>query len=314
MNIHQPHDKLFKKTFGLKGLIIDFLKIHLSPEVLQKLDFSTLELQKDSFLDNKFNAYYSDVIHKVHSVDGEGYLYFLLEHQSTSDPLIVGKLLCYIGNIVYYDIKRQLNSRGNRGKVKRPVIYPFVIYSGKEKYKWPKQLTIDIDGVNFFNLDNSLIELRDYSLEELLKSKKAALAQFILKESWKKDFCKVLKANPQLDELINNSPYAIDAMLYMIDQDPHGKEVVKALQNLNPKIKQNVMGNLLRIEQKGRTEGMQIGEQKGRTEGMQIGEQKGRTEGFREAIMRLLDRGVNKTETAKLLGLTLEKLDYLLAH
>ena len=304
MSIHQPHDKLFKKTLGLKEVAIPFLKAHLSPEALQKLDLNSIELQKDSFLDSKFNAYYSDIIHKVDGVDGKGYVYFLLEHQSTSDPFIVGKLLCYIGSIVNSDMERQLNSdpKRDRSKLKMPIIYPFVIYSGKEKYKWPKRLTINIEGFNLFDLSNSLIELREYTLEELLKSEKAALAQFILKESWKKDFCKVLNDNPQLIELINCSPYAEEAMLYMIDQDPHKEKVIKQIHNLDPKIKQKVMGNLMRIEQRG--------EQRG----IKIGEQRGKLEGFREAIMRLLDHGMDKAKAAELLGLTPKKLKHFLAH
>ena len=69
------------------------------------------------------------------------------------------------------------------------------------------------------------------ALEEIIKAGKAALAAFLLKESWQKDFCKVLRNNPQLCELINNAPYATDAILYRIDQDTHKECVVKEIYN-----------------------------------------------------------------------------------
>ena len=42
------------------------------------------------------------------------------------------------------------------------------------------------------------------------------------KELGKRLLHKVLNENSQLDELINNSPYAKDAVLYMVDQDHIG--------------------------------------------------------------------------------------------
>ena len=279
--------------------------MHVDAEELQKLDLNTLKLQKDSFIDDKFKAYYSDVIYKVDSSEGEGYLYFLLEHQSTSDPFIVGKLLQYMANIINYDMVRQLSIDPDRSNLKLPVIYPFVVYSGKEKYKWPKQLTMDIKGCIPLDFSSCLIELQEYTLKELMKSGKAAAMQFVLRESWKKDFCKVLRDNPQLCELISNSPYATDTILYMISQDPHKQEVIKQIRNLNQKIKQDVMDNLREIEEKG----IKLGEQRG----IKLGEQRGKEQGFREAIFRLLANGMNKSKAAEVLGFTLKKLEKLLA-
>ena len=297
MNIHQPHDKFFKIALKLKEVIGDFLLTNVPQQILKKLDLSSLELQDSSFVDSKFKAYSSDVLVKVNSAEQDGYVYFLVEHQSTSDSFIIVRLLQYMANIVNYDMNRQLSVDPDRSKLKVPAIYPLVLYSGKEKYKWPKSFSIEVDGLPLLDLSASLIELQECSLEELLKSKKAALVQFLLKESWKKDFCKVLKENPQLADLINNSSYAKDALLYLIDQHKRGaKEIINALENLNKKIKDKIMSGLHRIEQRG----------------IKIGEQRGFKMGMRDAIIKLLAYGTDKVKAAEMLGLTLKKLEALL--
>ena len=331
--IHQPHDKFFKIALKIKEVMIDFLLANLPQRVLKKLDLSSVELQDSSFVDGKFKTYASDVLYKVNSLEGKGYLYFLLEHQSTSDPFIVVRLLQYIANIVNYDMKQQLSIDPNRSNLKFPTIYPFVLYSGKERYKWPKSFSIELEGQPLFDLSSSLIELQGCNFEGLLKSKKAALVQILLRESWKKDFCKVLKENPQLAELINNSPYAKDALLYLIDQDKQdAKEVINAIENLNKKIEEEIMNGLSRIaqrgEERGRSEGIKIGEQigiklgeqigikLGEQRGIKLGEQRGiklgEQRGFKEAIIKLLAHGMDKAKAAEMLDLTLKNLEAIL--
>ena len=321
MDIHQPHDKFFKLALKIKEVAMDFLVANLPQEVLEKLDLSSVELQDSSFVDGKFKGYCSDVLLRVNSAEGNGYMYFLLEHQSTSDPFIVVRLLQYIANVVNYDMKQQLSIDPNRSNLKFPTIYPFVLHSGKERYKWPKSFSIELERQPLFNLSSSLIELQGCNFEGLLKSKKAALVQILLRESWKKDFCKVLKENPQLAELINNSPYAKDALLYLIDQDKQdAKEVINAIDNLNKKIEKEIMNGLSRIEQRGfklgEQRGIELGEQRGiklgEQRGIKLGEQRGIKLGLRDAIIKLLAHGTDKVKAAEMLGLTLKELEVLL--
>ena len=310
MTIHNPHDKFVKIVLALREVAADLLRAYLPPRALKKLDLSSLELENGSYVSKDFKDFRSDILLKADGKEGIGYVYFLLEHQSTSDALVVGRLLQYMGNIMIYDMKRQLSIDPNRSNLKVPVIYPLVLYSGNKKYKWPKKFSIEVDGLPILDLSSSLIELREYSLQDLLKSDKAALAQFLLKESWKKDFCKVLKDNPKLSELISASPYAEDAVLYMVDQDQQpGEKVINTIKNLDPKVKEKVMTGLQRIEQRGRIEGIKLGEQRGKIEGIKLGEQVGEQRGFKDAIVRLLSHGVDKAQAAEMLGLTLKQLE-----
>ena len=51
--IDQAHDKLFKETFGNLEIAADFMKGYLPASILDIVDLSTLEPQKDSHISKK---------------------------------------------------------------------------------------------------------------------------------------------------------------------------------------------------------------------------------------------------------------------
>ena len=50
MKIQNPHDKFFKETFSKVEVARDFIKNYLPESVLAVIDLETLEIQKDSFI------------------------------------------------------------------------------------------------------------------------------------------------------------------------------------------------------------------------------------------------------------------------
>ena len=48
--IHQPHDTLFKASFGHKQVMIDFLNSRLPKETLQRIELNSLRLTNKSFV------------------------------------------------------------------------------------------------------------------------------------------------------------------------------------------------------------------------------------------------------------------------
>ena len=61
------HDSFFKITFQDKENAIDFFKNRLPPELLKDIDFESLEIVKDSFIDPNFRDVHSDMLFKVSS-------------------------------------------------------------------------------------------------------------------------------------------------------------------------------------------------------------------------------------------------------
>lgn len=84
-NVHNPHDKLFRETMSDRDTAIDFLKTYLPAEVLACLKLSALRIAKDSFVDEKLQAYYSDILYIVETAGEMGYVYILFEHKSYPD-------------------------------------------------------------------------------------------------------------------------------------------------------------------------------------------------------------------------------------
>ncbi len=49
--LKQPHDKFFRSTFGQVKVASNFLSNYLPKDLVNIIDMSTLEPQKESFLD-----------------------------------------------------------------------------------------------------------------------------------------------------------------------------------------------------------------------------------------------------------------------
>ena len=63
----------------------DFLKNHLPSELKEAIDFSSLMLRKDTFIDKDFAKTESDVLFSVNLYDQQAYLYILCEQQTKQD-------------------------------------------------------------------------------------------------------------------------------------------------------------------------------------------------------------------------------------
>lgn len=72
----------------------DFLEIHL-PEPLRKLcNLQTLRPNPLVLL-KSLRAYYSDVLWSVETSDGDGYIYCVIEHQSSAEKNMAFRLMRY---------------------------------------------------------------------------------------------------------------------------------------------------------------------------------------------------------------------------
>lgn len=131
--IHSPHDKYFKEAFGDVAVVQDFVKHYLSEEILGIIKVTTLKPLKESFIQEKMQEYFVDLLFEVQFGEQKGYLYFLFEHKSYKDPLFAVQLLRYMTEI--------WAQGGKKEQVERlPIILPIVFYHGKQKWKRPKTI------------------------------------------------------------------------------------------------------------------------------------------------------------------------------
>ena len=132
--IKQAHDKLFKETFGRVELARDFMQGYLPKEILDVVDLSTLEPQKDSFINKELEEVFSDLLFRVDINNKEGYIYFLFEHKSYRDNLVIFQLLRYMIEIWESKIKKEENKE-------IPIVLPLLIYHDKSEWKVKTKLS-----------------------------------------------------------------------------------------------------------------------------------------------------------------------------
>jgi predicted transposase/invertase (TIGR01784 family) len=137
-----PHNNLFHYALSHAHAARDLIRTHLSPGLVQFLDLNSLELQKDSFIDEDLRQSFSDLLYSVRLAGAkgepiEGQVYLLFEHKSQSDPMTCFQLLRYIVRI--------WEQRLRNGQSLCPV-FPLVVYHGQKAWSAPVSLEEFIGG------------------------------------------------------------------------------------------------------------------------------------------------------------------------
>ena len=136
-NLSNPHDKFFKESFTRKEIAKSFIQEYLPDKLHNQLNFNSLEILKDTFIDKELSEHFSDILYKIKISGKQSYIYCLFEHKSYIDAWVGFQLLRNMVKIWEGYLKQ------NKKAKKLPVIIPIVIYHGKEKW----------------NLKNSIIPL-----------------------------------------------------------------------------------------------------------------------------------------------------------
>lgn len=92
---HSPHDAVFKHLLSQRATARDFLSIHLPKHLREQCDLRTLQLESGSFIEEDLRASHSDILYSLKTQHGEGYIYILIEHQSSPDRHMAFRLMRY---------------------------------------------------------------------------------------------------------------------------------------------------------------------------------------------------------------------------
>lgn len=222
--VNNPHDKIFRTILEDKKQVIDVINNLLKLE--KKLEENEIERYNSSYISKRFENKESDIVYKMK----EKNIFFLIEHQSKIDYKMSMRIMNY-----EVEIMRQAIEYGDKiGKnSKIPMIVPIVIYTGKRK--WNAALSIEesqeelqgyqVDALGKYNL----IDINDYTIEELEKGKNFISKMMVIEKSENKE------------ELIKNLSKIIDSekeqknveLLYRIIQyilkEKLGKEITEEL-------------------------------------------------------------------------------------
>ncbi|MDM8537087.1 Rpn family recombination-promoting nuclease/putative transposase [Desulfobacterales bacterium HSG17] len=178
-SIHSPHDAGIKKILQKKKLAKSFFQTYFPKEIVKHIDFNRLELSNKSYVDEKLKEKHSDIVYKTTFKGMDTFLFILFEHQSTSDSMMVFRLLCYMVNIWKEYLDQNPDSKC------LPVIFPAVLYNGKTRWNAEQTLGGLIKGHDVFSeympdFTYKVYDLGEYPDEMLMLGSKALSAMLHL--------------------------------------------------------------------------------------------------------------------------------------
>jgi len=285
---NQPHDQFFKYVFSNSETARTFLINYLPPEVSTLLDYSTLQIYKDSFVDEEMKAHLSDLLYQINLKDSSQKLcvYILFEHKSYYDPFVPLQLLRYM-LVIWKHFLDEIH--------KLVGIIPIVFYHGKDAWDIP---------TNFQSLLDVPAALREYMPEfryhlvnlsgiadEELKGDEALKAEllvfkYIKRDELKEQLGKVVRlaadisdaqlAKTTLDVILE---YLSNAKTVLTNGDVE-KVILEVEEERGDK-----MSNFIEVWiERGKQEGLQQGLQEGLRKGEQEGIKKGLLDGLETAL------------------------------
>ena len=124
-----PHDAVFKQFLTQADTARDFLAIHLPPALRQRCDSIPYSWNRQALSRRACWAWYSDVLWSLKTASGEGYIYVVIEHQSSPDAQMAFRLMRY----AIAAMQRHLDG----GHTRLPLVVPMLFYHGATTpYPW----------------------------------------------------------------------------------------------------------------------------------------------------------------------------------
>ena len=132
-DLNNPHDSGFRDFFSERRVAQSFLRENLPASIAKQLDYRTLKISKDTFIDKQLIPSQSDLLYEIKYKNLPLLLYLLFEHKSYQDWLVAFQLLKYMVRIWELYLKQ------HEGAKKLPAILPLVIYHGKSEWRISKR-------------------------------------------------------------------------------------------------------------------------------------------------------------------------------
>jgi predicted transposase/invertase (TIGR01784 family) len=322
------HDTILKKVFEYPKMVREFFRQHLPEEMQQILDINTLKAVPENFVDDNLSNSACDILFhaKCHNSQ-DGYVYLMLEGQSSSDRLMAFRLLHYMTQIIANHIKQY----GEKEKL--PMVYPMVLWQKDGIYSAKRNVW---DLFNYPDLarkiwtgDHRLIDLQTIPDKVLTQEPWSGLFQLVTKYIGKPnllhkidEFSELLKKLSTQSQGGNFLKHILRYVLTAIEKSGKIKLSEIVMKNTNDGSK--IMGSLAQefINEGigiGKAEGIGIGKAEGigigKAEGIGIGKAEGigigKAERDMEIAEKLLLKHVQLDEIADITSLSLEQIQVI---
>ena len=302
-----PHDAVFKHLLSHRATARDFLEIHLPEHLRELCNLQTLQLESGSFIDEDLRASHSDILYSLQTQAGDGYIYLLIEHQSSVDRHMAFRLMRY----AIAAMQRHLD----KGHTQLPLVIPLLFYHGQVS-PWPYPMCW-LEGFahpqtarQVYNQDFHLIDITVLPDDTIMQHRRVAMLELLQKHIRQRDMMELQEQLASLLALGYTSRRQLRTLLHYLLQAGNAADPVAFLRNLAQNVpkrphKETLMNIAQFLEQRGHQQGLEQGLQQGLEQGEQLAAQR--------IAQAMLENGLDLALVAKLTGLAPERLA-LLAH
>jgi predicted transposase/invertase (TIGR01784 family) len=270
------HDGYFKRHLNRLELAKSFFQNFLPTEILQRIQWDTLQLASGDFVDKALKNKRTDILYEVRLSDRKCFLYLHLEHQRTVVKHMAFRVLGYV-----YNIWEQYTAQHPKSKDSMPLIFPMVVYQGKEHWTAPQSLHELLDIPDFFKaycpqMSYDLLDLSHLSdneiRTELLSSSALSLFLLLMKHIDSPEINDLLSGRllPLVQELFKEKSgieYIRDMLYYLASKSSHLDEekTIEALNKIpqTDQTEEYIMTLIETWQQKGYEKGITVGIEKG---------------------------------------------------
>ncbi|MFS1539750.1 MAG: Rpn family recombination-promoting nuclease/putative transposase [Candidatus Phlomobacter fragariae] len=283
-----PHDAVFRQFLSEKETAKDFFDIWLPDEIKSLCDFDSLKAESGSFIDANMKIYQSDILYSVNTRQGQGYLYLLIEHQSTPDKLMAWRLMRYS--------MAAMQKHLEAGHKELPLVFPILFYCGE---KSPHPYSTDwLDcfsgrdiAEKIYTKPFKLVDVTTLEDGEIMQHRRMALLELLQKHIRRRDMTELLDS---IVKLLSYNYYTDNQVITLFNYLIQEGNAEQPAQLINEIARQSEKheGALMNIAQGIRQEGIQ----------------QGKLEGEKQASMKIarqiLESGMDRQSVMKFTGLT----------
>ncbi|MBS0055830.1 Rpn family recombination-promoting nuclease/putative transposase [Yersinia sp. Marseille-Q3913] len=252
-----PHDAIFKQFLTHQQTARDFLEIHLPPEYRKICDLNTLQLESGSFIEHNLRAYYSDVLYSLKTQTQDGYIYALIEHQSSPDKHMAFRLMRY----AIAAMQRHLDA----GNDKLPLVIPILFYHGQVTpypypMSWLQAFNQPVLAGQLYGGSFPLVDITVIPDDEIMSHRGIAMLELLQKHIRQRDISELMEPLVTLlSRGYNTEDQLVSLMNYMLQNGEAltPETFIWELAHRLPQHEEVLMTIAQKLEQKGRMKGAQ---------------------------------------------------------
>ena len=314
-----PHDALIKKVMENPVAAQEFLEEYLPESFKSMIDLTSVQVEKESFVENHLVKQLSDIILSVKTKNNEqAFIYTLIEAQVTSDHLIAFRLWKYMLLLCEQHLQKQEKAKGKNPKTdKLPLVCPLVLYHGAKKYTAPMNLwqlfTDPNEAKSLMANDYQLVDLHAMQDDEINYDKHLSIILYLMKHVHQRDKLKLIedifKRCHKAIIIDQKQDYIYTKLMIWYTNSKVPADRVQELEqlivnNLPKKDTEEVMRTIADSY-------IEKGEAKGIEKGMLLGEARGEEKGIVKTALNMLKQGMDFKLITSITGIDTTRLQKL---